>query len=97
MVGVSLSPKQVARAEQLSAAVGLADKCQFQVADALDMPFPDSSFDFVWSLESGEHMPDKVGRRPRILGGEGSARVAIARQYAFRPECATWNFCKNDQ
>lgn len=23
------------------------------------MPFPDESFDLVWSLESGEHMPDK--------------------------------------
>lgn len=23
------------------------------------MPFDDSSFDLVWSLESGEHMPDK--------------------------------------
>ena len=23
------------------------------------MPFEDNSFDLVWSLESGEHMPDK--------------------------------------
>lgn len=30
-----------------------------QVADALEMPFGDNSFDLVWSLESGEHMPDK--------------------------------------
>jgi cyclopropane fatty-acyl-phospholipid synthase-like methyltransferase len=30
-----------------------------QVADALEMPFDDNSFDLVWSLESGEHMPDK--------------------------------------
>jgi tocopherol O-methyltransferase len=32
---------------------------QFLVADALHMPFEDGSFDLVWSLESGEHMPDK--------------------------------------
>ena len=41
----------------------------FQVADALEMPFADSSFDLVWSLESGEHMPDKskfVGELTRV-------------------------------
>ena len=32
----------------------------FQVANALELPFPNASFDIVWSLESGEHMPDKV-------------------------------------
>ncbi|KAK6926202.1 Methyltransferase type 11, partial [Dillenia turbinata] len=31
----------------------------FQVADASDQPFPDKKFDMVWSMESGEHMPDK--------------------------------------
>ena len=30
-----------------------------QVADALEQPFPDGMFDLVWSMESGEHMPDK--------------------------------------
>jgi tocopherol O-methyltransferase len=33
--------------------------CLVQVADALQMPFEDNSFDLVWSMESGEHMPDK--------------------------------------
>ncbi len=32
----------------------------FQVADALEQPFPDGKFDLVWSMESGEHMPDKA-------------------------------------
>ena len=32
---------------------------KLQVADALEQPFADQSFDFVWSMESGEHMPNK--------------------------------------
>ncbi|MEW5312065.1 MAG: hypothetical protein WDW38_003724 [Sanguina aurantia] len=57
--GITLSPVQAARANDLTAAAGLADKLSFQVGDALQQPFPDSSFDLVWSLESGEHMPNK--------------------------------------
>jgi tocopherol O-methyltransferase len=57
--GVTLSPVQVQRAEALSAEAGLGDRCTFQVADALELPFASGSFDLVWSLESGEHMPDK--------------------------------------
>jgi tocopherol O-methyltransferase len=57
--GITLSPVQAGRAQQLSDEQGLGDKLGFQVADALRMPFADNSFDLVWSLESGEHMPDK--------------------------------------
>ncbi|ONK71612.1 uncharacterized protein A4U43_C04F10480 [Asparagus officinalis] len=32
----------------------------FQVADALNQPFADGEFDLIWSMESGEHMPDKT-------------------------------------
>jgi tocopherol O-methyltransferase len=58
--GITLSPYQAGRANELAAEQGLADQCHFQVADALHMPFADHSFDLVWSLESGEHMPDKA-------------------------------------
>ncbi len=57
--GITLSPVQVSRAKARAAMAGLGDHVQFQVADALTMPFADDSFDLVWSLESGEHMPDK--------------------------------------
>jgi tocopherol O-methyltransferase len=57
--GITLSPVQAARAAQRASEAGLATQVQFQVADALDMPFADETFDFVWSMESGEHMPDK--------------------------------------
>ncbi|MEM9219787.1 MAG: methyltransferase domain-containing protein [Cyanobacteria bacterium P01_F01_bin.150] len=58
--GITLSPVQAKRASDRATAAGLQDHVQFQVADALTMPFADNSFDLVWSLESGEHMPDKT-------------------------------------
>ncbi|GIL89554.1 hypothetical protein Vretimale_1889 [Volvox reticuliferus] len=57
--GITLSPKQAARATAISQAEGFGDKLSFQVADALAQPFESASFDLVWSMESGEHMPDK--------------------------------------
>jgi tocopherol O-methyltransferase len=72
-VGITLSPVQAKRAGERAAEQGIdllafenfamaqAPAVQFQVADALSTPFPDDSFDFVWSMESGEHMPDKPG------------------------------------
>jgi tocopherol O-methyltransferase len=58
--GITLSPVQAARATERSQETLLNLKTQFLVADAQAMPFADNSFDLVWSLESGEHMPDKV-------------------------------------
>jgi tocopherol O-methyltransferase len=56
--GITLSPVQANRATERAQTANL--NAQFQVANALEMPFADNSFDLVWSLESGEHMPDKV-------------------------------------
>mmetsp|Transcript_42065 Transcript_42065/g.82754 ORF Transcript_42065/g.82754 Transcript_42065/m.82754 type:complete len:383 (-) Transcript_42065:247-1395(-) len=96
-VGITLSPKQQARATLLSDQAGLLDKAadggtaaaaaaaavasgplSFQVANALAMPFESGSFDLVWSLESGEHMPDKptfVGELCRVCAPGGRVIV----------------------
>lgn len=58
--GITLSPVQAFRAAERATEVGLESTASFQVADAQNMPFADNSFDLVWSLESGEHMPDKT-------------------------------------
>lgn len=58
--GITLSPQQAKRATERAKEANLAERVSFQVADALEMPFADNSFDLVWSLESGEHMPDKT-------------------------------------
>ncbi len=57
--GITLSPVQASRATERAEEMNLGQKIKFEVANALEMPFADNSFDLVWSLESGEHMPDK--------------------------------------
>jgi tocopherol O-methyltransferase len=59
ITGITLSPVQAERAKKRAFEQGLSDRTNFLVADALAMPFGDGSFDLIWSLESGEHMPDK--------------------------------------
>lgn len=59
VVGVSISPKQVERARELSAGI---DNVSFCCGDAMDLQSCVGStqkFDLVWSCESMEHMPDK--------------------------------------
>jgi tocopherol O-methyltransferase len=69
-VGITLSPVQAQRATERAAAQGMpigspvaaavqGPRVAFQVADALQTGLPDNAFDLIWSLESGEHMPDK--------------------------------------
>ena len=51
----------------------------FELVDALNMSYPDNSFDLVWGCESGEHMPDKekyVQEMARVLKPGG--RLVIA-------------------
>ncbi|NEQ48532.1 MAG: methyltransferase domain-containing protein [Leptolyngbya sp. SIO3F4] len=58
VTGVTISPQQVQRAQQLTPTGVTA---QFKVDDAMALSFPDASFDVVWSVEAGPHMPDKAG------------------------------------
>jgi MPBQ/MSBQ methyltransferase len=78
VTGITLSPNQVERATSLAKERGLSN-ANFQVMDALNMTFPDNSFDVVWACESGEHMPDKkkyVEEMTRVLKPGG--RIVIA-------------------
>ena len=57
VTGVTISPQQVKRAQELTPEGVTA---QFKVDDAMALSYPDASFDVVWSIEAGPHMPDKA-------------------------------------
>ena len=65
-----MSPRQVASATKRTEAAGLSDWVRFKVQNVMELEFPDNQFDLVWSMESGEHMPDKdkfLGEMTRVL------------------------------
>lgn len=57
VTGITISPQQVQRAQELTLPEVPA---QFKVDDATALSYPDASFDVVWSIEAGPHMPDKA-------------------------------------
>ncbi len=57
VTGVTISPQQVKRAQELTP---IEVSAKFMVDDAMALSFPDASFDVVWSIEAGPHMPDKA-------------------------------------
>ncbi len=57
VTGITISPQQVKRAQELTPQ---ELNVQFLVNDAMALSFPEGSFDVVWSIEAGPHMPDKA-------------------------------------
>ena len=60
VLGISVSEQDVRLAGERAVAEGLADRVGFRLADMLDLPFPDDSFDHAMALESIVHVPDRV-------------------------------------
>ena len=72
VTGITISPEQQRRATDLAAERGISN-AKFELCDALDMKYPDNSFDFVWACESGD-------------AGQGQVHEDDARAEAGRPD-----------
>jgi SAM-dependent methyltransferase len=57
--GVDLTPEFVETATALTARVGLADRVDFRVGSALDLPLPDGGFDCAWSQNVAMNIEDR--------------------------------------
>jgi SAM-dependent methyltransferase len=62
--GVDLTDEFVAVASELTRRTGLADRVDFRVGSALDLPFPPASFDLAWTQNVAMNIAD----RPRFYG-----------------------------
>ena len=61
VVGVDLTPEYCQLAEELSRRVGLGALTRFQHGSALELPFPDGSFDRAWTAHVQMNIADKAG------------------------------------
>ncbi|KMS68796.1 hypothetical protein ACH49_26905 [Streptomyces leeuwenhoekii] len=59
VTGISVSEEQVKRANALARSQSSACRAEFHQANAMELPFPDASFDAAVALESMIHMPDR--------------------------------------
>jgi len=78
VLGISISPAQIARAQTLTAAP-LNQLCRFAVMDALQLELNNQEFDAVWSVEACPHMADKQRYADELLRVlKPGGRLAVA-------------------
>jgi SAM-dependent methyltransferase len=65
VTGLDLSDPFIRAARLLTERAGLADRVTFVPGDALEMPFPDESFDCVWT----QHTAMNIADRARLYAG----------------------------
>ncbi|KAI3739083.1 hypothetical protein L2E82_29474 [Cichorium intybus] len=92
VTGINNNEYQITRGKVLNRVAGVEQTCNFEKADFMKMPFPDNSFDAVYSLEATCHAPDVVGCYKEIY------RVLKPDQYFAADEwCMTETFDPNNQ
>lgn len=59
VTGIDLTEAYCLAATELAAWTGLSDRVEYRRADALDLPFPDGSFDLAWTQHTAMNIADK--------------------------------------
>jgi len=80
---IELSPDYCAGAALLNRLTGLDDRIEMHLGSALDLPFPDDSFDVVWMQNVGMNIADK-----RKLYAEIRRVLKPGGRYAFQEMAA---------
>ena len=70
VTGIELTPAFCQVAGRFSALTGMGDRTAFRQGDALALPFPDATFDAVWTVQAQMNIADKrrfYGEIHRVL------------------------------
>jgi SAM-dependent methyltransferase len=59
VTGIDLTEEYCRTAAELTARIGLGDLVDYRQGDATNLPFPDASFDVVWTEHVAMNIPDK--------------------------------------
>ena len=59
--GIDLTPELIETGRVLTERCGLADRVVLQIGNALDLPYPDQTFDVVWCQNVAMNIADKDG------------------------------------
>lgn len=89
-----LSPEMVASTERRLSAAGLAAE-ELQVANVLDIPYPDEMFDVVLCFAVIDHVPDEqrteaVKELVRVLKPGGTLSINTPNRYAYGWRAGHW-------
>lgn len=78
VTGIDLTEEYCRTAAMLTRRVGLADLIDYRQGDATKLPFPDASFDVVWTEHVAMNIPDKTSlyrEMYRVLKPEGTLAI----------------------
>jgi SAM-dependent methyltransferase len=78
VTGIDLTDEYCRAAAMLSDRIGLAELVDYRQGDATDLPFPDASFDIVWTEHVAMNIPDKpklYGEMYRVLKPGGTLAI----------------------
>jgi len=67
VVGIDVEPQLVDAARALIAAKGLSERVTFRLVEPGPLPFPDASFDVVFSKDAMVHIEDKASLYAEVL------------------------------
>lgn len=78
VTGIDLTNEYCSAAAMLSDRTGLAELVDFRQGDATNLPFPNASFDIVWTEHAAMNIPDKpklYGEMHRVLKPGGTLAI----------------------